>query len=69
MHPGQGCKFSWNMRCLGAGVEGWESNPREKSSVDCRETARENVMEIMVGNAGEGVEKREPSCTVGGNVN
>ena len=24
---------------------------------------------IQVVNAGEGVEKREPSCTVGGNVN
>ena len=69
MHPGQGCKSSWHTRCLGAGVEGWESNPRAKSSVDCRETARENMREIMVGNAGEGVKKREPSCTVGGNIN
>ena len=28
-----------------------------------------SLIRLQITNAGEGVEKREPSCTVGGNVN
>ena len=42
-----------------------------KTTVRCHLTSvRMGISEnLQTTNAGEGVEKREPSCTVGGNVN
>ena len=42
--------------------------PKEERRV-CGDVSRVNILSLLSTNAGEGVEKREPSYTVGGNVN
>ena len=64
MHKGY---MTQRSACDCQGCESYESGKMNVSSSSLRSSLLKHEQKIM--NAGEGMEKREPSYTVGGNVN